>query len=189
MLVQTVIVNYKQRLYDYFGIMNLKKRGFATMKMACLSFILQKSKQCSGKKFLSTSCSHGSRLRSQSAPTCSRSLAFVTSPSRFTSNNVNINININSRLYSTSTDTAVAAPTTESYKHKQQLLHQATPLSLAPMMEYTDRHFRHLVRLISSNTLLYTEMVAANAIVHERNDALLRKDELIRPPPPAGSML
>ena len=55
-------------------------------------------------------------------------------------------------------------------------------------MEYTDRHFRHLVRLISSNTLLYTEMVAANAIVHERNDALLRKDQLIRPPPP-GSML
>ncbi|EED90081.1 predicted protein, partial [Thalassiosira pseudonana CCMP1335] len=46
-------------------------------------------------------------------------------------------------------------------------------LSLAPMMEYTDRHFRHLVRLISDRTLLYTEMVAANAIAHERNDALL----------------
>lgn len=44
----------------------------------------------------------------------------------------------------------------------------ATKLSLAPMMEYTDRHFRHLVRLISSRTLLYTEMVAANALSHER---------------------
>jgi len=45
---------------------------------------------------------------------------------------------------------------------------EASKLSLAPMMEYTDRHFRHLVRLISSQTLLYTEMVAANAIAHER---------------------
>jgi tRNA-dihydrouridine synthase A len=36
------------------------------------------------------------------------------------------------------------------------------------MMEYTDRHFRHLVRLVSSKTLLYTEMVAANALSHER---------------------
>jgi tRNA-dihydrouridine synthase A len=35
-------------------------------------------------------------------------------------------------------------------------------------MEYTDRHFRHLVRLVSSKTLLYTEMVAANALSHER---------------------
>jgi tRNA-dihydrouridine synthase A len=39
-------------------------------------------------------------------------------------------------------------------------------------MEYTDRHFRHLVRLISDRTLLYTEMVAANAIAHEREAAL-----------------
>ncbi|KAL3943386.1 MAG: hypothetical protein SGBAC_002552 [Bacillariaceae sp.] len=50
-----------------------------------------------------------------------------------------------------------------------QLIH-ATKLSLAPMMEYTDRHFRHLVRLISKNTLLYTEMVAANALCHERRN-------------------
>jgi tRNA-dihydrouridine synthase A len=39
------------------------------------------------------------------------------------------------------------------------------------MMEYTDRHFRHLVRLISSQTLLYTEMVAANALAHEKQAA------------------
>jgi len=35
-------------------------------------------------------------------------------------------------------------------------------------MEYTDQHFRHLVRLVSNRTLLYTEMVAANALSHER---------------------
>jgi tRNA-dihydrouridine synthase A len=39
-------------------------------------------------------------------------------------------------------------------------------LSVAPMMECTDRHFRYLVRLISKHTRLYTEMVTANALVH-----------------------
>ncbi|KAI2491494.1 dihydrouridine synthase [Fragilaria crotonensis] len=51
---------------------------------------------------------------------------------------------------------------------KYEQLMGATKLSLAPMMEYTDRHFRHVVRLISKRTLLYTEMVAVNAISHER---------------------
>lgn len=45
-------------------------------------------------------------------------------------------------------------------------------------MEYTDRHFRHLVRLISDKTLLYTEMVAANAISHERETALTSSGNL-----------
>ena len=44
----------------------------------------------------------------------------------------------------------------------------ASKLSLAPMMDYTDRHFRHLVRMISNRTLLYTEMVAASTITYER---------------------
>lgn len=55
---------------------------------------------------------------------------------------------------------------------KYQELMDASTLSLAPMMDYTDRHFRHLVRLISSRTLLYTEMVAANALAHERRNAI-----------------
>jgi tRNA-dihydrouridine synthase A len=42
----------------------------------------------------------------------------------------------------------------------------AMRLSVAPMMECTDRHFRYLVRLISRHTRLYTEMVTANALVH-----------------------
>lgn len=55
-----------------------------------------------------------------------------------------------------------------SYKEKQRILTKASTLSLAPMMEYTDRHFRHLVRQISSHTLVYTEMVGASAIYHEQ---------------------
>ena len=38
-------------------------------------------------------------------------------------------------------------------------------LSVAPMMDWTDRHCRYFHRLISRNALLYTEMIAAPALV------------------------
>ncbi len=38
-------------------------------------------------------------------------------------------------------------------------------LSVAPMMDWTDRHCRFLHRLLSAETLLYTEMVTAPALV------------------------
>ena len=67
-----------------------------------------------------------------------------------------------------------------SYEEKVELLEKSKKLSLAPMMEYTTPHFRHMVRLLTSRTLLYTEMVTANAIVHERKDAIeaLRQDNI-----------
>jgi tRNA-dihydrouridine synthase A len=46
-------------------------------------------------------------------------------------------------------------------------------LSVAPMMEWTDRHFRYFVRLISRRVLLYTEMVTTNAILYGDRDRLL----------------
>jgi tRNA-dihydrouridine synthase A len=39
-----------------------------------------------------------------------------------------------------------------------------TLLSVAPMMDRTDRHFRFLLRILSPNMRLYTEMVVAQAI-------------------------
>ena len=47
------------------------------------------------------------------------------------------------------------------------------PLSVAPMMDCTDRHFRWLMRQISRRTLLYTEMVTSHAIVHGDRDYIL----------------
>lgn len=44
-------------------------------------------------------------------------------------------------------------------------LEQAARLSVAPMMDWTDRHCRYLHRLLSRETLLYTEMVTAPALV------------------------
>ena len=40
--------------------------------------------------------------------------------------------------------------------------------SVAPMLDYTDRHFRLLFRQISRHSLLYTEMVVAQALHHAR---------------------
>lgn len=44
-------------------------------------------------------------------------------------------------------------------------LDHAARLSVAPMMDWTDRHCRYLHRLLSRDTLLYTEMVTAPALV------------------------
>ena len=46
-------------------------------------------------------------------------------------------------------------------------------ISVAPMMACTDRHYRYFARLISKHTLLYSEMVSANAIIHGDRNKLL----------------
>jgi len=47
------------------------------------------------------------------------------------------------------------------------------PVSIAPMMDRTDRHYRYFMRQITQRTLLYTEMVTAQAIKHGDRDRLL----------------
>jgi tRNA-dihydrouridine synthase A len=44
--------------------------------------------------------------------------------------------------------------------------HSPWRLSVAPMMDWTDRHCRYLHRLLSKHTLLYTEMVTTGALTH-----------------------
>ena len=44
------------------------------------------------------------------------------------------------------------------------------PLSIAPMMGYTDRHCRFFLRLLTKQALLYTEMVTTGAILHGDRD-------------------
>ncbi|MEZ8068594.1 tRNA dihydrouridine(20/20a) synthase DusA [Vibrio sp. FF145] len=45
-------------------------------------------------------------------------------------------------------------------------------LSVAPMLDWTDRHCRYFHRLLSQQTLLYTEMVTTGAILHGKGDFL-----------------
>ena len=46
-------------------------------------------------------------------------------------------------------------------------------VSVAPMMDCTDRHERYFLRLISKNVLLYTEMIVSEAIVRGDKKKLL----------------
>ena len=54
-------------------------------------------------------------------------------------------------------------------------------LSVAPMMDWTDRHCRFLHRTISKEVLLYTEMVTAPALIHGDADRLLEFNDLEHP--------
>ncbi|WP_338144747.1 tRNA dihydrouridine(20/20a) synthase DusA [Fertoeibacter niger] len=46
-------------------------------------------------------------------------------------------------------------------------------LSVAPMMDWTDRHCRHFHRQFTRRAMLYTEMVTAAAVIHGPRDRLL----------------
>ncbi|AIT09134.1 tRNA-dihydrouridine synthase A [Candidatus Francisella endociliophora] len=47
-------------------------------------------------------------------------------------------------------------------------------ICIAPMLDWTDRHYRYMMRLITKKTMLYTEMVTLNAIIHGSKDYLLK---------------
>ena len=55
------------------------------------------------------------------------------------------------------------------------------PLSIAPMMDRTDRHYRYFMRQISRHTLLYTEMITSQAIIHGDRSKLLDFDPVEKP--------
>ncbi|ULJ64402.1 tRNA dihydrouridine(20/20a) synthase DusA [Wielerella bovis] len=54
-------------------------------------------------------------------------------------------------------------------------------LSIAPMLDWTDRHYRYMARQISRHTWLYTEMINAGAIVYGDPARFLLKDECENP--------
>ena len=53
--------------------------------------------------------------------------------------------------------------------------------SVAPMMDWTDRHCRFFLRLLSKNALLYTEMVTTGALINGDAERFLRHDETEHP--------
>ncbi|WP_274628592.1 tRNA dihydrouridine(20/20a) synthase DusA [Arvimicrobium flavum] len=54
-------------------------------------------------------------------------------------------------------------------------------LSIAPMMDWTDRHCRFLHRQLTQRALLYTEMVVADAVIHGPRERLLGFDDVEHP--------
>lgn len=54
-------------------------------------------------------------------------------------------------------------------------------ISVAPMMDWTDRHCRYFHRLIAQHVKLYTEMVTTGALLHGDAERFLRFDEAEHP--------
>ena len=54
-------------------------------------------------------------------------------------------------------------------------------LSIAPMLDCTDRHERYFLRLISKHILLYSEMVVANAVLHAKPEQFLGHETFEHP--------
>ena len=54
-------------------------------------------------------------------------------------------------------------------------------ISVAPMVDKTDRHFRNFVRMINKDVLLYTEMITAQAIINGDTDYILGFDDIEHP--------
>lgn len=63
---------------------------------------------------------------------------------------------------------------TKDINHTQ---YAANRFSIAPMLDWTDRHCRYFHRLLSKETLLYTEMVTTGAIIHGKGDYLAYSEE------------
>ena len=56
----------------------------------------------------------------------------------------------------------------------KSLSHIDRLLSVAPMLDWTDRHCRYFLRLISRRVRLYTEMVTTGALIHGERERFLR---------------
>ena len=54
-------------------------------------------------------------------------------------------------------------------------------VSIAPMMDHTDKHFRYFMRLLSKHILLYTEMITTGALIHGDRKRFLDFNEIEHP--------
>lgn len=64
---------------------------------------------------------------------------------------------------------------------KKEVKTKPYPISVAPMMDWTDRHCRYFHRLLSPHAHLYTEMVTTGALLHGDRDQFLRFSEAEQP--------
>ncbi len=60
-------------------------------------------------------------------------------------------------------------------KENKQKINKFSPhrFSVAPMLDWTDRHCRYFHRLLSNRALLYTEMVTTGAVLHGKHERYL----------------
>ena len=70
-----------------------------------------------------------------------------------------------------------AIPAKSVHQPETASKYAANRFSIAPMLDWTDRHCRYFHRLLSKETLLYTEMVTTGAIIHGKGDYLAYSEE------------
>ncbi len=73
------------------------------------------------------------------------------------------------------------APMTELGRGPAVSLETARRFSVAPMIDWTDRHCRQLHRLLTKRGLLFTEMITTGAIIYGDTDRHLRFDPIEQP--------
>lgn len=54
-------------------------------------------------------------------------------------------------------------------------------ISIAPMVDITDRHFRYFCRLLTKKAILYTEMITSSAIIYGDRNKILDFDPVEKP--------
>jgi tRNA-dihydrouridine synthase A len=54
-------------------------------------------------------------------------------------------------------------------------------LSIAPMMDHTDKHFRYFMRILSKHAVLYTEMITTGALIHGDRQRFLDFNDVEHP--------
>ncbi len=69
----------------------------------------------------------------------------------------------------------------QAAKPRQPYVLEGLRLSVAPMMDWTDRHCRVFHRILAPGARLYTEMVHANAVIHGDRERLLGFDRCEHP--------
>ena len=64
---------------------------------------------------------------------------------------------------------------------RKSSIYEGKVISVAPMMDWTDRHCRFFHRQLTRRALLYTEMVVADAVIHGARERLLGFDAAEHP--------
>ena len=69
----------------------------------------------------------------------------------------------------------------EAFSRSSTSVSTSRRFSVAPMMDWTDRHCRYFLRQLSRHALLYTEMVTTGALINGDSARFLRHDEAEHP--------
>lgn len=65
--------------------------------------------------------------------------------------------------------------------YRKTVIRQSHKISVAPMMDWSDRHCRAFHRALTTRALLYTEMVTADAVIHGDRERLIGFSEREHP--------